>query len=129
MNPKIRTPYNAAQMPKAGLITTQPSLSIPDQSMSLTEILERYAKGLSFEGAGPAVYDEDDGGYIPDFRRMDLTEQFEYMEKTSADLQKKIEDGKIAKAKSLSDKEFERRLEEWKKTQGADSGIAKTVDS
>lgn len=113
---QFRTQYNRLQMSK-GEVITGPSQTIPDQTLTLQQILERYAKGLGFAGSGGAVYDEDEGGHIPDFRTMDLTEQKEYVENTLKELETKVESGKAAKAKQKSDAEFERRLKEWQDSQ------------
>lgn len=116
MATKFRTQFNRLKM-SPGEVNNKPSLTIPDQTLTLQQILERYAKGIGFAGSGGAVYDEDEGGHIPDFRRMDLTEQHDYIQETAKDLEAKMEAGKISKRKKESDAEFERRLEEWKKSQ------------
>lgn len=54
---------------------TMPSKTVPDQTMSINEILQRYARGLPIEGAKVPMYDEsDDPVYLPDPRTLDLTE-------------------------------------------------------
>lgn len=60
----------------------QKHLTIPDQTMSIKDILFRYARGLDVEGFKP-VYDDDDitlDDYIPDIRNMDLAERQEFKE-------------------------------------------------
>ena len=52
-----------------------PSLTIPDQTMSIKEILERYARGLPMDGKVP-IYEGDEGDGI-DPRRLDLSERAE----------------------------------------------------
>jgi hypothetical protein len=63
-------------------VNKQKSLTIPDQAMSIKEILSRFARGLDVEGFKP-IYDDDDitlDDYIPDPRNMDLAERQEYKE-------------------------------------------------
>lgn len=63
-------------------INKQKSLTIPDQAMSIKEILSRFARGLDVEGFKP-IYDDEDitlDDYIPDPRNMDLAERQEYKE-------------------------------------------------
>jgi len=58
---------------------TQPSKTIPDQTMSVQEIMDRFARGLPIDGAKLAIYhgEEDD---MPDLERMDLSEKHELLE-------------------------------------------------
>lgn len=61
----------------------QPSLTVPDQSLPLKTIMERYAKGLPIAGNEvPPMYDEDGTSTGLDLRLLDLTEIQEYAEKT-----------------------------------------------
>ncbi len=47
-----------------GKICKTPSLTIPDQTMSMRKLMERYAQGLPLEGHTPktAHYDEESNG-------------------------------------------------------------------
>lgn len=58
---------------------TQPSETVPDQAMSIREILDRYAKGLPLSGARVPVFDEEDD--MPDVRGLDLAERQEVVER------------------------------------------------
>lgn len=61
-----------------GEINDQPSQTIPDQTMSLKEIIERHTRGLPALGREP-IYHGDDIE-IPNFSTMDLAEQQEMRE-------------------------------------------------
>lgn len=63
---------NADQFPYEGEINTQPSMTVPDQTMSIQTILERYSRGLPIGGRTDEYYDEEDT--MPDYRKLDLTE-------------------------------------------------------
>jgi hypothetical protein len=70
-------------------INKQKSLTIPDQAMSIKEILNRYARGLDVEGFKP-IYDDDDitlDDIMPEPRNMDLAERQEYREYILEELQ------------------------------------------
>ena len=57
-------------------VFTEPSQTIPDQTMSLQTILERYAKGLPVGGMKNPIYEDADiDDYIPDPKTMDLAER------------------------------------------------------
>lgn len=47
------------------------SLTVPDQTMTIREIMQRYASGASL-GGSDTYYDEDDE--LPDYRTLDLAE-------------------------------------------------------
>lgn len=51
---------------------TKPSVTVPDQAMSVKEILRRYANGLPLSQSNDLVYTGDD--YTPDLRTMDLVD-------------------------------------------------------
>lgn len=76
---KFKTPWNAGEFPKSeGEKNYSPSMTVPDQSMSISEIMSRYARGLPMEGVKVPIYDEEND--LPDPKTMDLAERQEYME-------------------------------------------------
>lgn len=75
---KVKNLLNANDFSKNYKVFTQPSLTIPDQSMSIKTILERYARGLPVGGRLDEYYDEEDT--LPDPRTLDLAERQELAE-------------------------------------------------
>lgn len=55
------------------------SETLPDQTMSIRTLIQRYAHGLPIQGAKTPLY-EGDEEFTPDFAKMDLTELDEYRE-------------------------------------------------
>lgn len=99
MNYKVRTWMNYNFKDHSGEVNLLPSETIPDQSLTIKEIVGRYVRGLPITGSIP-VYDDDDDVLnevvYPDITKMDL-----------ADLQQMKEDNQqwIAKLnKELKDK-------------------------
>lgn len=94
-------------------VNDKPSMTIPDQTMSIREILTRYARGLPLGGGQDVYYDEEDE--MPDIRTMDLTDiadmRDEYLQR-KAMYDEKIEKAKSEKTKAKYRKEWE---EEQKK--------------
>lgn len=84
---------------------TQPSMTVPDQTMSMRTMLERHTKGLPLDGKGrQAIYEDDGqptGGVNP--KTLDLVDLQSRMLATRnqiTDLTNKLEhDKKIAAAK------------------------------
>lgn len=60
------------------------SLTVPDQTMTVREILERFAKGLPIGAGKVPLYDEDDE--LPDPRYLDLTERQELTEQAKQEI-------------------------------------------
>lgn len=50
------------------------SLTIPDQSMSVAELMRRYASGLPLAGERVPFYDSDFDIEVPDLKKLDLAE-------------------------------------------------------
>lgn len=70
------------------------SATIPDQALTVQEIMRRYARGLSVEGRNP-VYNED---VDFDFDRLDLSEKAELIEQNKARIEQMQSSLRRAKA-------------------------------
>jgi len=75
---KVKNSLNANEFPKKYKTFTLPSLTVPDQTMSIRTILERYSRGLPVGGRTDLYYDEEDD--LPDPRTLDLSERYELAE-------------------------------------------------
>lgn len=75
---RVKNSLNANEFEKKYKIFTQPSLTVPDQSMSIKTILERYARGLPVGGRLDEYYDEEDT--LPNPLTLDLAERQELAE-------------------------------------------------
>ncbi len=53
-----------------------PSLTIPDQTLSIRQILERHSRGLPLDGWKVPIWDGEDND-LPDIRTLDLAERQE----------------------------------------------------
>lgn len=83
--------------PSEGKKFTMPSLTVPDDTMSIRELLSRHANGLPLSNGQPVFYaDEDSLGINP--KTLDLTEW---------------DDLKKAKDESIKEyKKYQKKLEE-----------------
>ena len=53
----------------------KPSLTIPDQSMTVSELVERNKRGLPLGGSRVPMYSQDpENDFVPDFKKLDLAE-------------------------------------------------------
>lgn len=119
-NKPWKTPFNDVN-PTQPEINRKPSMTIPDQSMSVQEIMERYARGLPIAGQKVPLYDGEEGDF-PDLSKMDLADRQQYLEDRRdelSDIKYRWEQDKIRKAKKQQEK-FE--FEQWKKDKA--KGIA-----
>jgi hypothetical protein len=65
-----------------GQVNKQKSLTVPDQAMSIKQIMERFARGLPVEQFKP-IYDEnidEDSEFLPDPITMDLADRQAFKE-------------------------------------------------
>jgi len=68
-NKNWNTIFNPHNIP--GEKYTKPSLVVPNEAMSIREILVRYSRGLPIDSKVP-MYDEEQ--YLPDVKHMDLAD-------------------------------------------------------
>lgn len=88
---KWRTPFNHKDFPQFNEINNEPSQTVPDQSMSVREIADRYARGLPIAGVKVPVYHGEEND-LPDFAHLDLAEQQELRERARQDVLDKQND-------------------------------------
>lgn len=79
MRRAIKHPLNYSQIGYKGQVFTQPSQTVPDQSLSIREILDRFARGLPIDGERVPVYDDSEDA-LPDPSHLDLAERQELAE-------------------------------------------------
>lgn len=80
---KIKTSLSARYFPKNYEVNTLPSKTVPDQSMPLKTILERFARGLPITSAVQTpIWDDDDQSKGIDIRKLDLAEREQIMDET-----------------------------------------------
>jgi hypothetical protein len=84
----VKTQYNREEHPCNYEVNDEPSLTIPDQTMSIRTLLDRYAKGMPLEGimANPQYQEGEDYDDLPDPRRLDLSERQEFAEQVRQEL-------------------------------------------
>lgn len=80
--PKVWHSLNARFRPKNYKVIDEPSMTVPNQSMSVREIMDRHTRGIPGLGNDPqsALYDENSMGI--DIRKMDLAEVEQLMHHT-----------------------------------------------
>jgi len=83
---KVKNSLNANSFEKNYKICDEPSLTVPDQTMNIRTILERYSRGLPVGGRTDIYYDEEDD--MPDIRSLDLAEIQEMRENAKQTIDK-----------------------------------------
>lgn len=81
---RVRNTLNYDHTKVIGEVNLYPSLTVPDQALSLAEIIRRFASGIPMDIGKIPVFDEDND--LPDFRKLDLAERQEYRERFQAEL-------------------------------------------
>lgn len=87
MYSKVKHYLNREEFPKNYKVITMPSETIPDQSLTMRQILDRYAKGLPLDAKTPEWHDDDEFNPLPDVRTLDLTEKQELLQSAKDELQ------------------------------------------
>lgn len=100
MNYTVQHQFNY-QIP-LGEVNDLPSLTVPDDSMSLETILKRYALGLPINGNNQEEFYEEEE--LPDLRKMDMEEIAVMKMETEEKIQKyRDHQAKVAEAKKHID--------------------------
>lgn len=125
-NPTIKKVWNSmnARFRRVeGQTFNLPSMTIPDQTMSMRTIVERYAKGMTSDIQKVPIYDDDGSSSGIDPRRLDLVDQEEMQRKnaqTITDLEKQVKKERKQRDQEEADRrqkqlEFEEEQAEFKK--------------
>lgn len=83
------------------------SQTVPDQSMSMKDMLARFVRGLPLPRAKTPIYDGDVD--MPDFSQMDLVDVQEMLEKHKAQLTE-IRSKRDKKAKNAAESKLREKL-------------------
>lgn len=86
-----------------GQVITDPSQTVPDQTMSMREILTRYARGEEILAGKESLFDEDEISNGLDLRTLDLVDLQKLKEENEAELrelkQRKLDEDAEAQKK------------------------------
>lgn len=92
---KVKTWLNRSEFPTVGEINSGVSMTVPDEALTVKEIISRFSRGLP---VGAHIPDFDEENDFPDPRTLDLTELDDYR-KQLYELRKSIE-ADVAKARN-----------------------------
>lgn len=72
--------YNS--IPESGKVFTKPSVTVPDQTLSIEQLLNRHVRGLPLPGGRTPVFfgDDNEGITEEEFARMELTDRMDLVE-------------------------------------------------
>lgn len=104
---KFKTQWQ--KTPYKGIDTGDTSLTVPNQAISVREIIRRFQQGLPLEGVinkEPIFEGEED---IPDFRGMDYTDLEDYKQNI-ADTLKKVQEDERKQAEQKRQTEYEKAI-------------------
>lgn len=114
----VKNTLNARYYPTPGEVNGQPSLTVPDQAMSLKEILRRFASGIPMDAGKVPIYDEEND--LPDFTKMDLADREalaqEYAEEVR-EIKERVKERETKRAEKL----LLEKLEKEKKQKESDN--------
>ena len=115
---RFKTQFNAIPDPGNPLPGELPSMTIPNEAMTVREIIAMQARGLTLNNRRVPVYNGEED--IPDFQHLDLADQeaimqtnqalITEMQKTLKDQEKAYVDAKRKKEQEEIEEKIERRL-------------------
>jgi hypothetical protein len=82
---KVKNSLNYVYTEQKGEVNTLPSMTIPDQTMSIRTIVDRYARGLPVTAFTP-IYEGEDF-YMPDPKTLDLVDRAELLESAKQEVE------------------------------------------
>lgn len=82
---KFKTPWNAHEFPKTYPKVSSISCTVPDQTLTVRELLDRQSRGLSLSGVKVPIYDGEDHD-LPDPRTLDLAEREEMIRQAQSEI-------------------------------------------
>lgn len=104
------------------------SQTVPDQTLTMRQLLDRYSRGIPIGNAKTPIYDGEDVNPV-DVEHMDLADREDYFNSIKTELnelQSKAADREAKKRKAKADAELANRLsEELAKRENADKEAAK----
>lgn len=106
---KIKNFMNYEEFEKDHEKDFEPSQTIPDQTMSIRELVRRYASGLPLGGSREPIYEGEEGDGI-DPRRLDLAERQEIeiaARQELAEIESRLKSTTITTEHKLSKKDIE----------------------
>jgi hypothetical protein len=80
----VKNSLNYDYQEQQGEVNKLPSMTIPDQTMSIRTIVDRYSRGLPVSAFTP-VYEGEE--FIPDPKTLDLTERYELAEQIKQEVE------------------------------------------
>lgn len=99
---KIKHWLNSHEFESRGEVNTMPSETVPDQTLSIREIMVRYSRGLPIDGAKVPIWEGEEND-LPDPRTLDLAERQEL----AAEFEEEIRQIKKAHSKKQTAKKDE----------------------
>lgn len=113
---KFKTIYNST--PDKGEKVSKKSMTIPDMSMSIKEIMRRHASGLPISGERVPIYQEEE---MPNLQKLDISELHQLKKQTDEeiqDIQEELRAADLAKAKEEENARIEAEVQKRLKAQG-----------
>lgn len=122
------TPSNYHHHEHDGEVNDMPSLFQPDMSMSVAELMFRYATNRPVPGSVPLMYTND--AEAPDMSRLDKLDQIDLLRENQArinELEDKMAEFDAAK-KQRADAKYKSQLEELRELRALKDSVRKKAD-
>lgn len=105
---KFKTQFMDAYTPDPGQKTTLPSRTVPNQSMTVVQIMQRFAAGLPVDGQKVQMWEEQE---MPDLNKMDLSEKFDLLRANQAKINM-LKDQQLKQAAKQAQDKLRKQIED-----------------
>lgn len=112
----LKNSMNAPHFSQQGEQNNQASMTVPDQTMPIREILDRYARGLPLDNLKTPVYNGEDDDF-PDLSKMDLADREQYIMDRQQELKEINERLSLEKNKMEAEKKKEQEAQRKRERQ------------
>lgn len=116
----FRTQRNYISTPRRYEKTDKPSMTVPDQSMTIRELVYRYTHGMSLsDGRTPLYEEEDEIQYPVDWNKLDLSERHDFITSQKEKMEEILE----------KQKEIENRKNEERRRKEIDDAVNQKLEA
>lgn len=105
---KIRTQFQDVAVPDKGEVNNLPSRTVPNQSMTVIQIMQRFAAGLPVDGQKVQMWEESE---MPDLNKMDLSEKFDLLRANQAKINM-LKDQQVKQAAKQAQEKLRKQIEQ-----------------
>lgn len=112
---KFQNHYNRDQFPRGYEVNNEPSDTVPNQSLTVRELVYRFTHNMDLNAVSMRSYDQDDEIQVPaNWNQLDLSEKMDFLQQRKDEaegLLKNVERMRNEEENRKRDEEIERQVQ------------------